>query len=107
MTEQEYLKQIEETVKTNKIVLFTKGTKEMPRCGFSASAIECFKALKVPFETVDVLLDPNFRPALVKFSNWPTTPQVFVGGKLIGGADITQELFASGELKKLVDQALA
>ena len=102
MTEQEYMKQIDETVKSHKVVLYTKGTKEMPRCGFSAAAIECFEALNVPFETIDILADPNLRPALQKYSNWPTTPQIFINGKFIGGADITRELFASGELKKMV-----
>ncbi len=99
-------KTIDDKVKSNKIMLFTKGTKEAPRCGFSAATIECFKALNVPFETMDILADPAIRPVLTQYSNWPTTPQVFIDGKFIGGADITRELFVNGELKKLVDQAL-
>ena len=107
MTEEKIRNEIEAKVKANRILLFTKGTKEMPRCGFSAATIECFQELNVPFETVDILANPEIRPVLQKYSNWPTIPQVFVDGKFIGGCDITRELYQSGELKKLVDAALA
>jgi len=96
--------EIDQKVKNTKILLFTKGTKEMPRCGFSAATIQCFQDLNVPFETVDVLVDPELRPVLQQYSNWPTVPQVFIGGKFVGGCDITRELHASGELKKLVEE---
>src|SRR5262245_28152925 len=108
MTNDEMLTQeIDKTVKGTKIVLFTKGTKEMPRCGFSAATIQCFQEMNVPFETIDILARPELRPALQKYSNWPTIPQVYVDGKFIGGCDITKELYKSGELRKLVDLALA
>ena len=106
MNEEKIHQQIDQWVKNSKIVLFTKGTKEMPRCGFSAATIQCFQELGAPFETVDVLADPNLRPVLQKYSNWPTIPQVFINGKFIGGADITRDLYQSGELQKLVNEAL-
>ncbi|HLG19502.1 MAG TPA: Grx4 family monothiol glutaredoxin [Bdellovibrionota bacterium] len=105
--EQEIWNEIDQKVKNTKILLFTKGSKEAPRCGFSAATIECFNNLGVPFETVDVLADPELRPVLQKYGNWPTTPQVYINGKFIGGCDIIRELHASGELKKLVDGAMA
>ncbi len=100
------LKKIDQEVKTNPIILYVKGTKDFPRCGFSASTIEAFKSLNVPFETRDVLSDPGLWDHLEDYSHWPTFPQVFIGGKFVGGCDITLELMENGELKKLVDQAL-
>ena len=97
---------IKKLVEDHKILLFTKGTKEAPACGFSARAIEVFKHLGSPFEVVDIFSDPSVRPALVEFSGWPTTPQVFIGQELIGGSDICMEMFESGELKKKVDAAM-
>jgi monothiol glutaredoxin len=107
MNEQELKTKIENAVKNNKIMLFVKGSKQMPQCGFSAATMQLFDSMKVPYETMDVLSDPNFRPVLKAYSNWPTFPQVFINGKLVGGADITRELYESGELKDMVSQALA
>ncbi len=94
--------QIDQLVKNNDVVLFVKGTKEQPLCGFSAATLQCFNELGVDYKAVNVLADPSLRPVLQTYSNWPTTPQVFVKGKFVGGCDITRELFESGELQKLV-----
>ena len=95
--------QIDQIVKNHNVVLFVKGTKDQPMCGFSAAALQCFNELGADYEAINVLEDPNLRPVLQEYSNWPTTPQVFIKGKFIGGCDITRELYASGELKKLLE----
>jgi len=102
---QEILEMIKKEIDSNTIVLFTKGTADMPMCGFSARAIAVFKELGKPFKTVDILPDPRIRQILTTVSNWPTVPQVFVGGKFIGGSDIVVEMFQKGELRPLVEQA--
>ena len=83
-----------------------EGTPEQPACGFSARTVAALQATGAPFAAVDVLPDPRIRQELTALSEWPTIPQVFVKGELIGGADITEELFASGELKEKIDEAL-
>ncbi len=98
---------VKRIVEENTMVLFMKGTRLFPRCGFSARALAVLERLERPFEVVDVLSDPTIRPALVAYSGWPTTPQVFVGGELIGGSDIVLELYESGELHKKVEAAFA
>lgn len=97
------LKQIDSEVKSNKIIVYIKGTKDEPQCGFSAKVIDIFKELGVPFETRDVLESNDLREGIKKYTNWATLPQVFIGGKFIGGCDITNEMYASGELKKLIN----
>ncbi|OGQ06130.1 MAG: monothiol glutaredoxin, Grx4 family [Deltaproteobacteria bacterium RIFCSPLOWO2_12_FULL_44_12] len=94
--------QIENDIKTHKIVLYLKGTPEMPQCGFSAATVECFKKLGVKFHAVNILEDVKIRQGVKEYTNWPTIPQVFINGKFIGGCDITKELFENGELKKMV-----
>lgn len=94
--------QIKKEIQSHKVVLFVKGTAEAPQCGFSASTMELFKKMRVPFHSVDVIANPEIRRTLPQISNWPTFPQVFIGGKLIGGADIVSEMFQSGELQKLL-----
>ena len=94
--------EIDKEIKSHKVVLFVKGTPEAPQCGFSASTMELFKKMSVPFHSVDIIANPEIRRALPQISNWPTFPQVFIDGKLIGGADITNEMFQSGELQKLL-----
>ncbi len=94
--------QIEKEIKSSKVVLFVKGTPEAPMCGFSAAVIKIFKDLKVPFHSVDVIANNEFRRAVPEYSQWPTFPQVFVDGKLIGGSDIIHEMKESGELQKLL-----
>ena len=100
------LKKIDEEVKSNKIIVYMKGTKYEPQCGFSAAVVDAFNSLGVDFETRDILADNELREGIKKYSNWPTIPQVFIGGKFIGGCDITRELYSSGELKKMVSEIL-
>jgi monothiol glutaredoxin len=89
-------------VKANRILIFMKGTPDMPQCGFSAATIEVFNDLGVPYATRNVLADPELRQAIKEFSNWPTVPQVYVDGKFVGGCDIVTEMHANGELAELV-----
>ncbi len=92
-------------VDANKIICFAKGTKDQPMCGFSARAIDVLHQTGKPFEVINIFDDPSIRPALVEFSSWPTTPQVFVNGELLGGSDIVLELAQNGELQKKVETA--
>jgi monothiol glutaredoxin len=89
---------IAEAIRDNKVILFMKGTPEQPMCGFSARAAGALQAVGVPFAAVDILPDPRIRQELSAISNWPTTPQLFVNGELVGGSDIVVEMFESGEL---------
>ena len=107
MADDPILSDIKKVIHDNPIVLFCKGTKEAPRCGFSARAIQIFTEVGKPFEVVDILPDPRIRQVLSAYSNWPTIPQVFIGGQFIGGSDILMEMFQEGELQKIVDQAFA
>lgn len=102
---EDLLDQIKKEITGNEIVLFTKGTKDMPMCGFSARTIAVFKELGRPFKTVDILPDPRIRQTLSGYSNWPTIPQVFIKGKFVGGCDIVMEMHQKGELKPLVEAA--
>ncbi len=95
---------IETILRTHPVVLFMKGTKQQPRCGFSAGAIEALGAVTDTFFDVDVLSDPELREGIKAFGNWPTIPQLYVKGELIGGADIINELSNSGELHRLLGQ---
>ena len=99
------VERIEKEIKANKVVLFIKGTPEAPQCGFSAATMELFRRMKVPFHTVDVLANPDIRADLPAYSKWPTFPQIFVNGKLVGGCDILSEMDERGELKPLVEEA--
>ncbi|RME34605.1 MAG: Grx4 family monothiol glutaredoxin [Gammaproteobacteria bacterium] len=96
---------IKETVENNPVVLFMKGSPDFPQCGFSMRAAEALRACGVDFEYVDVLAEPDVRAQLPAWSNWPTFPQLFVNGELIGGCDIILEMFQSGELQPLVKEA--
>ena len=96
---------IRETVEQNKVVLFMKGSKLFPQCGFSARAVEVLKKSGVQFKDVNVLSDPAIREGIKTFSNWPTIPQIYIGGKFVGGSDILLEMFESGELKKTLEAA--
>lgn len=89
---------IAEAIRDNEVILFMKGTPEQPMCGFSARAAGALQATGVPFAAVDILPDPRIRQELSALSNWPTTPQLFVKGELVGGSDIVMEMFESGEL---------
>lgn len=93
---------IRETVEKNRVVLFMKGTKNFPQCGFSARAVEILKKSGAEFKDVNVLLDPELRQGIKDFSSWPTIPQVYIDGKFVGGSDILMEMFQSGELAKVL-----
>ncbi len=95
---------IDDLVRNHPILLFVKGTKSFPQCGFSNAVIQIFKELGAPFETVNVLADPEVREGMKEYSSWPTFPQVYVGGEFLGGADIVRELHAKGELRPIVER---
>ena len=92
-------------VESNPIVLFMKGTPQFPMCGFSSRTAQALAAVGAKYHSVNVLEDPEIRANLPRFSNWPTFPQLFINGELIGGCDITVELYESGELKNMVSDA--
>ena len=98
--------QISEVIQSEPVALFMKGTPQMVMCGNSYRALNALQAVGAPVTTVDILPDPRIRQELQAISGWPTIPQVFVNGELIGGADITEELLASGELQQKIDAAL-
>ncbi len=89
---------IAEAIRDNKTILFMKGTPDAPACGFSARTVAALQALDAPFAAVDILPDPRIRQELSALSNWPTIPQLFVDGELVGGCDIITEMFETGEL---------
>ncbi|MFL6751625.1 MAG: Grx4 family monothiol glutaredoxin [Sphingomicrobium sp.] len=93
---------IAEIVSSNDVVLFMKGTALFPQCGFSSRAVAILDRLGVPFETVDVLQDPEIRQGIKEYSDWPTVPQLYVKGEFVGGSDIMMEMFESGELQELL-----
>ena len=96
---------IENIVNENKVVLFMKGDRQMPQCGFSARAISALQSLGVEYETVNVLADPNIRQGIKDYSNWPTIPQIYVGGEFLGGSDILMQMHQAGELGPLIEAA--
>ena len=96
---------IESLLAANRVVLFMKGTKNFPQCGFSARAVEILKKCGAEFKDVNVLADPAIRQGVKDFSSWPTIPQVYIDGKFVGGSDILNEMYASGELQKLLAPA--
>jgi monothiol glutaredoxin len=91
---------IEGLIHGHKVVLFMKGTKQFPACGFSNTVVQILKKEGVPFETFNILADPEVRQGLKEFSSWPTYPQLYVDGKFVGGCDIVSELHQSGELSR-------
>ena len=97
--------EIQKTIDENMVVLYMKGTKEMPMCGFSNTVTQVMNGYSIPYVDVNVLEDPDIRVNLSEISNWPTIPQLFIDGELVGGCDITLELHQSGELKKKLEAA--
>lgn len=93
---------ISQEINSNDVVLFMKGTKVFPQCGFSAQTSQILNVLGVNFKDVDILADPQLRQGIKEFSNWPTIPQLYVKGEFIGGCDITREMYQSGELQQLL-----
>jgi monothiol glutaredoxin len=103
---EDVVSRIKQHISTNPAVLFMKGTPDFPQCGFSAQAVAALRASGVnSFHSVNIFEDPELREALKKFSNWPTYPQLYVNGELVGGCDIVLDMHRSGELKKLLAQA--
>jgi monothiol glutaredoxin len=94
---------IAEAIRDNPTILFMKGTPDAPACGFSARTVAALQALDAPFAAVDILPDPRIRQELSAISQWPTIPQLFVGGELVGGCDIILEMFESGELAETLN----
>jgi monothiol glutaredoxin len=93
---------IEEAIGEHRVILFMKGTPDAPACGFSARTVAILQSLEVPFAAVDILPDPRIRQELSALSSWPTIPQLFVNGELVGGCDIVTEMYESGELAETV-----
>jgi monothiol glutaredoxin len=98
---------IDGIIGSSKVVVFMKGNKLMPQCGFSNNVVQILNVLGVPYETVDVLADPEIRQGIKEYSNWPTIPQVYINGEFLGGSDIMIELYNNGELQQMVEVALA
>ncbi|MDA0323984.1 MAG: Grx4 family monothiol glutaredoxin [Verrucomicrobia bacterium] len=91
---------IEDFVKSNRVMLFMKGTPDAPQCGFSAKVVEVLNREGAEFESLNVLADPEIRDGIKEFSDWPTIPQLYIDGEFVGGCDIVIELYESGDLKK-------
>lgn len=98
------LETIQQTILSNDVVLYMKGTKDLPQCGFSATVAHVLNKLNVDFFDVDVLRDAEIRQGIKEFSDWPTIPQLYVKGEFIGGCDIVKEMFQSGELQELLKE---
>ena len=98
------LDELDEQVKANPILLYMKGSPDAPQCGFSSKASQILIACGKPFSFVDILSNPQIRANLPEYSDWPTFPQLFVNGELVGGSDILSELHESGELQKVIDE---
>ena len=103
----ELKEKIDNLIKDNKILVFMKGSKLMPQCGFSNNVVQILNVLGVPYETVDVLADYEIRQGIKEYSNWPTIPQLYVNGEFIGGSDILIELYQNGQLQEMLEVALA
>ena len=100
----EIFQRIQKTLDENPVVLYMKGTRDMPQCGFSGVVVQILDKLQVPFKDVDVLADPELRQGIKEFANWPTIPQIYIRGEFVGGCDIAREMYASGELEALLKE---
>ncbi|RMF12947.1 MAG: Grx4 family monothiol glutaredoxin [Gammaproteobacteria bacterium] len=98
---------IKQQIEGNKVILYMKGTPNMPQCGFSARAVQALMACGEKFAYVNILEHPDIRENLKTYANWPTYPQLWVNGELVGGADIIEEMYQSGELQTLIKDAVA
>ncbi len=96
---------IKDQVETNPVILYMKGTPQLPMCGFSSRTVEALKQCNREFAYVNIIADPEVHQNLPRYSDWPTFPQLYVDGELVGGCDITLELATSGELQKMLDKA--
>jgi monothiol glutaredoxin len=100
------LERIKQQVEAHAVLIYMKGTPQLPQCGFSSRTVEALKSLEVEFAYVNVLSDPDIFQNLPRFADWPTFPQVYVDGELIGGCDITLEMHESGDLQKMASEAV-
>jgi monothiol glutaredoxin len=103
----EIKEKIDALVGQNKVLVFMKGNKLMPQCGFSNNVVQILNSLGTPYETVDVLEDEGIRQGIKEYSSWPTIPQVYINGDFIGGSDVVIEMYQKGELQQMVEVALA
>lgn len=103
----EVLQRIDDAVKGSPVIVFMKGTPQMPQCGFSSRTAQALQSCGKEFAYVNVLMDPEIFENLPRYADWPTFPQVYIKGELIGGCDITMEMFQKGELQKMIDEAVA
>ena len=101
------LERIKQQVEAHSVLIYMKGTPQLPQCGFSSRTVEALKSLEIEFAYVNVLSDPEIFQNLPRYADWPTFPQVYVDGELIGGCDITLEMHASGDLEKMAKEAVA
>lgn len=99
------VERIKDQLSNHPVLLYMKGTPDFPQCGFSATAVRALNAAGAAYDTVNIFEDPELRDALKRYSNWPTYPQLYVNGELIGGADIIVEMYKNGELQKLLSDA--
>jgi monothiol glutaredoxin len=100
------MQEIEEEIKNNQVILYMKGTPAQPQCGFSYTVIQILNQIGKPYASVNILADEAKRQAIKEFSNWPTIPQLYIGGEFVGGCDITREMHESGELAELITKAV-
>ena len=98
------LEQIKKQIEENKVILYMKGSPQMPQCGFSAQATQILNDCDCDYAYIDVLSHPQIRQTLPQYANWPTFPQLYISGELVGGSDIISELYESGELQKMLDE---
>ena len=103
-TTMETLEKIKQQIAENPVILYMKGSPEAPPCGFSARAVQCLNACDANFASVDILSNPDIRQTLPQYANWPTFPQLYINGELIGGSDIIAELYTQGKLKLLLQK---
>ena len=103
----EVKERIDALVNQNKVLVFMKGNKLMPMCGFSNNVVQILNSLGTPYETVDVLENEDIRQGIKEYSSWPTIPQVYINGEFIGGSDVMIEMYQKGELQQMLEVALA
>ena len=104
--DRDVMEEIRNEISGNKVVIYMKGTKDMPRCGFSAAAVAVLQEFGVPIKDINVLEDQEKWAAVKRFSDWPTIPQIYIDGQFIGGCDIVREMHARGELAPLIKKAV-
>jgi monothiol glutaredoxin len=100
------LNRIKQQLSENPVILYMKGTPEFPQCGFSGRAVQILHQCGVPFAHINIFEDPEVREELKRYSNWPTYPQLYIGGELVGGCDIMMDLFQQGELQKALQKVV-